>query len=267
MFSYDVPMLDGSVYTVKKLLAKGESNTKTLKSDKAGKGFITKSLSLAPAKSSGFNLCASASAACISGCLHTSGLANIFPRTIIPARIAKARFLRLNPSEFRKQLEKELLDSYRTASRNGLRLAVRLNVVSDVIWEREIPGLFETFPNVQFYDYTKHYKRMQRYLDWTLPINLQLTFSWSGRNEAECLDVLNKGGNVAVPFHVKYHGENRKPLPVEFKGFPVIDGDITDLRFLDKQGGQVVGLRVKGRAKKDFESGFVVAVENGNVVA
>ena len=56
------------------------------------------------------------------------------------------------------------------------------------------------------------------------------------------------GGNVAVVF--------RNQLPKTWKGFEVVNGDDTDLRFLDKRG-VVVGLIEKGKAKKD-ESGFVL---------
>jgi hypothetical protein len=260
MFEFEVPMLDGSKYRITKLLAKGSSNTKTAKSDKAGLGYITKSLSLAPAKASGFNLCTSASKGCIKGCLYTAGYAMVHPRRVQPARIAKARMLRLYPEDFRRQLEKELFNSLKTANRKGLRLAVRLNVVSDVRWESEMPGLLEKFPTIQFYDYTKHYQRMLRYLSKKLPANYHLTFSWSGTNELQSLDVLAKGGNVATAFHVKYYKSNYDPLPKMFKGFSVIDGDLTDFRFLDPQGGYVIGLRAKGKAKKDFDSGFVIKI-------
>jgi hypothetical protein len=259
MFSQTVAMPDGTDYTVRKLLANGKANTKTAKSDKAGVGYLTSSLSLAPASASGFNLCSSASHACIKGCLFTSGFAAIHPRTILPARIAKSRWLRLAPLDFKARLHKELTDTQRTATRKGFKLAVRLNVYSDVMWEREFPTLFTDFPEIQFYDYTKHYKRMLRYIDGTFPTNYQLTFSWSGENEHQCRTVL-EAANVAVPFHVKYRGEQRQPLPAKFQGYEVIDGDVTDLRFLDPQGSKVVGLRVKGRAKKDFNSGFVISV-------
>ena len=70
---------------------------------------------------------------------------------------------------------------------------------------------------------------------------------------AECLDALNNGINVAVVFE--------KELPKKYLGFEVINGDETDLRFLDKKGkngkGVIVGLKAKGKAKKDT-SGFVV---------
>ena len=45
-------------------------------------------------------------------------------------------------------------------------------------------------------------------------------------------------------------------LPDTWKGYEVVNGDETDLRFLDKRG-VVVGLIEKGKAKKD-ESGFVL---------
>jgi hypothetical protein len=48
----------------------------------------------------------------------------------------------------------------------------------------------------------------------------------------------------------------RKSLPQSFKGFDVVDGDDTDLRFLDGKG-KIVGLKEKGLAKKD-ETGFVL---------
>jgi hypothetical protein len=59
--------------------------------------------------------------------------------------------------------------------------------------------------------------------------------------------VLLMGGNVAVVF--------RNQLPKTWKGFEVVNGDETDLRFLDKKG-VVVGLIEKGLAKKD-STGFV----------
>jgi hypothetical protein len=95
------------------------------------------------------------------------------------------------------------------------------------------------FPEVQFYDYTKHPKPWLR----TLP-NYHLTFSHSGHNVADCLEALQHGINVAVVFSTR-RGE---PLPETWNGSPVIDGDLHDCRFLDS-AGVVVGLRAKGMAK------------------
>jgi len=179
-----------------------------------------------------------------------------------PARIAKTRMLRLYKEKFINQLRLELTANLRRASKNGLKLAVRLNVISDVMWEREFPTLLNEFSSVQVYDYTKHYERMLRFLRGELPQNLHLTFSRSETNENQCLDVLYKGGNVTVVFNVKYWHEKLQPLPKTWNGYTVVDGDLNDARFLDpraKKGkpGYVIGLRAKGRAKKDT-SGFVV---------
>jgi hypothetical protein len=124
------------------------------------------------------------------------------------------------------------------------------------MWERVMPMVFTDFPGVQFYDYTKHFNRMDSYLAGRLPTNYHLTFSWSGTNENECRYVLEHGGNVAVPFRVSYRGNNRKPLPATFLGSTVFDGDVTDLRFLDPTP-TVVGLRAKGRAKHNAST-FVI---------
>ena len=58
----------------------------------------------------------------------------------------------------------------------------------------------------------------------------------------------SNGMNVAVVF--------RKELPATYLGRKVINGDETDLRFLDEKN-VIVGLKAKGKAKKDT-SGFVV---------
>ena len=59
-----------------------------------------------------------------------------------------------------------------------------------------------------------------------------------------------RGMNYAVVF-------KNKKLPAGYDGYPVINGDESDLRFLDKKG-VVVGLYAKGHAKKS-NSGFAVA--------
>src|SRR5690606_6136082 len=123
VFSFDVPMMDGSTYTVKRLLDKSANgNNKIAKSNAAGLNIITHSLSLAPASESGFNLCSSSSVGCRNDCLHTSGYGGMNPRAVHPARIAKARFMKLFKGPFRDRLTKELTDSVRYASRKGLSL-------------------------------------------------------------------------------------------------------------------------------------------------
>jgi hypothetical protein len=264
-FRYDVPMLDGSTYKVTRLLAKGDDNLKTFKSDKAEVGVETVSLSLSPAFTSGFNLCTSSSPGCVQDCIHTAGNAMIFPEMIHKARIAKARFFKLDKQAFINRLTTELSWALRRATRRDNKLFVRLNIFSDVMWEREHPAIFSQFPNVQFYDYTAHYLRYLRYLDsrrglGTFPRNYHLTFSRKENNWQKCEEILYKAGNVAVPFAVT----RTKPLPRYWNGFKVLDGDLTDLRPLDPQNGYVIGLRAKGRGRLDKTSGFIVDLRSAN---
>ena len=103
--------------------------------------------------------------------------------------------------------------------------------------------LFELFPTIKFYDYTKDATRF----DKELPKNYHLTFSRSEKNDDDVKKLLKLGVNVAVVFN---------KLPETYQGKKVINGDITDLRFLDKQN-VIVGLSAKGFGKKD-KLGFVL---------
>ena len=85
--------------------------------------------------------------------------------------------------------------------------------------------------------------------------NYHLTFSVSARKAfSKIWDKAQKnygrGMNYAVVF-------KNKILPAAYEGYEVINGDESDLRFLDKKG-VVVGLIAKGQAKKST-SGFAVA--------
>jgi hypothetical protein len=98
-----------------------------------------------------------------------------------------------------------------------------------------------------FYDYTKIANRP---LD--IP-NYKLTFSYSEASaayEKQCFIALKRGMNIAVVFR------DKESIPESFLGLPTIDGDKTDLRFLDPSQS-IVALYAKGKARKD-QSGFVV---------
>jgi hypothetical protein len=158
---------------------------------------------------------------------------------------------------------KDITSLCKKAAKRKLIPVVRLNGTSDLPWER-IKGssgltLMQTFPTVQFYDYTKHPGRIwDCHYGSTLPHgnpwppNYHLTYSRSEDNADVAQSFPFGGVNVAVVFGVK----RGQPLPKEWGGYSVIDGDINDLRFLDPKG-VVVGLRAKGKARKDA-SGFVV---------
>jgi hypothetical protein len=133
------------------------------------------------------------------------------------------------------------------AERLGVQLVCRLNVVSDVPFERELPSLFASYPDVQFMDYTKDVRRL---LNLERPTNYHLTFSRSECNESDCLRVLEAGHNVTVVFR-------KSPFPPTYWGYPVIDGDASDLRFLDPSPC-IVGLKAKGKGAREDRTGFVL---------
>lgn len=123
-----------------------------------------------------------------------------------------------------------------------MRPAVRINGTSDQ--PQLALEMAREFPEVQFYDYTKIPAPWKR----TLP-NYHLTFSFSGENLADCMAALEHGINVAVVFPTAN-------FPKTWNGYPVINGDKNDLRFLDPNN-VVVGLKAKGDAKKLAVGGFV----------
>lgn len=232
-----------------KLLNNG--NAKTRKGEKLG--WITYGLHLAPFNLSGFNVCSSASEGCAAACLNTAGRGAM--SNVQKARIEKTKKFFADKDAFVWQLAKEISNAIKLANKKGMKACFRLNLTSDLPWENikvESDGkklsLMEIFPDAQFYDYTKHFKRAKAWADGEMPKNYHLTFSRSECNDSLC-DVASKlGVNVAAVF--------RGSLPKNYKGLPVVDGDETDLRFLDGKN-KIVGLVEKGLAKKD-ESGFVI---------
>jgi len=226
------------------------ANAKILKGEK--EGWMTMGIHLAPANLSGYNVCYWASRGCTDSCLNTSGHGAF--STVQAARIAKTKLLKENFDLFAAQLIKEIKAAIKKASKNGMRLAIRLNLTSDIPWElldvQDGKTIFEIFPEVTWYDYTKGYKLMLDFLDGKMPANYSLTFSRSESNEKYVHAIRARGGNVAVVF--------RRSLPASWHGTPVVNGDKNDLRFLDARG-VVVGLVDKGKARKD-NSGFVVEV-------
>ena len=245
-----------------KLMGDGDSNTKLRKN---GAAFETLGLSLSPHKSAGLgNLCTHASSGCIASCLNEQGLASVF-NAIKEARKRRTEIFYRDRDWFIGRLKTEIANRCKLAKKRGTRVAVRLNVFSDVIWERVAPSIFTDFPDVSFYDYSKHPKRFGAILP-----NYWVTFSRSETNDRYCERILESGGNVAVAFadmSGKFVGNRAglQTLPKTWRGFKVIDGDISDLRFEDTRGrkrGRVVGLRLKAHSNEAraqaIESGFAV---------
>jgi len=216
----------------------GISNTKTLKGESLG--YRTYIMHLAPGMLSGFQVCASASSGCLKACLNLSGMGKF--SNVQDARIAKTKLFFEDRQTFMDKLVKEIQAAVKSSKKAGLIPVFRLNGTSDIRWEnipvRGYRNLFQLFPDIQFYDYTKHSNRKN------IPDNYHLTFSRSETNEDQILTVTY---NTAVVF---------ESLPTTYLGLPVVDGTETDLRFLDPQG-VIVGLVANGEGKKDT-SGFVV---------
>lgn len=245
------------------LLTKG--NPKTMKGEK--KGFLTFILHLAPATVSGYNTCPKATEGCKLACLNTAGRGGMFKpggtNAIQEARKRKTRLFFENREKFMEMLGEDITKAINYSRKKNLTPVFRLNGTSDLSWEKyEIKlkmkdgliavyrNVFEAFPFVQFYDYTKV---LGRKVDCIR--NYHLTFSNAESNRNDVEKALAKNMNVAVVFDVK----KKDSLPKEWLGVEVVDGDDSDLRFLDPKG-KIVGLKAKGKAKKD-ETGFVIKLK------
>jgi hypothetical protein len=214
-------------------------------------GYLSFILHLAPANLSSINTCPKATAGCKAACLNTAGRGGMFKKgettnMIQKARIRKTEYFAADRAGFMADLAKDIRKGIKQATKLGLTPVFRLNGTSDLSFEKyEVEGaknIFSLFPNVQFYDYTKVLGRKVADID-----NYHLTFSAADGNDADVNKAIAQGMNVTVVFD---------KIPAEYKGKPVFNADETDLRFLDPKG-VVLGLKAKGRAKKDT-TGFVV---------
>ena len=197
-------------------------------------------------------------AGCKTGCLNTAGRGGIIKHgeTTNAIQIARQRRTDLflnDQAEFMTRLIKDIKTFMRACDRKGKKPALRLNGTSDIQWEYikvEGQNMFDMFPTVQFYDYTKIPTRKIAHIK-----NYHLTWSYSEANIKYAAWFEKIKHNIAVVFRTK-------DLPITFKGKKVIDGDLTDMRFLD-ESNVIIGLKAKGKARKDT-SGFVI---NNNIIA
>ncbi|PDT45337.1 hypothetical protein CO661_24035 [Sinorhizobium fredii] len=243
-------------------LIRSGNNAKTVKGDGE---YETAIMYLAPFTLAGTNVCPMAEqAGCVAGCLNTAGRGRMTNVQI--ARINKTKRYLASRTAFMAELVADLEGFVRYCQRKGVKPAVRLNGTSDIQWEvahyasrGDARGsVFELFPEVQFYDYTKVYKRAYR----EMPSNYSLTLSYSEANpryaEAVTKAAAETGINLAVVYRTKELRDYFVDKLVQYGETcrDVFDGDATDLRFTDPQG-VIVGLYAKGKAKVDT-SGFVV---------
>ena len=223
----------------------GISSTKTIKGQKIG--YLTAICYLVPdAKLCPFAI----QAGCFDGCLNTAGRGAF--NSTQRARAAKTAFFYENQRAFMLTMCADIWSHMRKAEKLGLIPLVRPNGTSDIAFENiQIDGktIFQIFPTVQFYDYTKH---PSRNLAGKTAGNYDLTYSFSAITpKTISIKGLTNTANqrTAVVF------QNRADIPETFRGWQVIDGDDTDVRHIEP-AGVVVALYAKGKAKKE-QNGFV----------
>jgi hypothetical protein len=223
----------------------GESSAKTIKGQKIG--FLTAICYLVPNE----KLCPHAKlAGCFDACLKSSGR-GAFDSVQI-ARQSKTDFFHTHQRAFMLSMCADVWSLKRKAHRLGLTPLVRPNGTSDIPWENILidgQTIFQIFPEVQFYDYTKH---PSRNLEGKTAGNYDLTYSFSAITPKPIsIKGLSNPANrrTAVVFM------KQADIPKSFRGWPVVDGDDTDVRHIEPTG-VVVALYAKGKGKRDT-GGFV----------
>lgn len=213
-------------------------------------------LYLAPARMSGYEVCSMRTTECTQLCLNESGRNKMDTKEnkINESRIKKTKMFFENREFFMKWMVDEITSAKLKAEKQGLHFSVRLNNTSDLspesfymkVDEKKVKNILELFPDVQFYDYSKVPNRLR--LTKKYP-NYDLTFSYSGENEKQCITMLENNIRVAVVF---------KKVPKTFWGYDVIDGDQYDMRYRDKSNS-IIGLKFKRvRNKLVDTSKFVI---------
>ena len=236
-------------------------------------------LHLAPANTSGFNVCAGAGN-CKKICLHFAGNP-VYMKGKGAARIRRTLAYSAGSERFMLVLVCAILDKINKHA--GEPLAFRLNGTSDIAWENVdftitpefaifcrvkfgaiLPigkrNIFEVFrfmrdntgEDVTFYDYTK----IRRNWAECKRLNYHLTFSFDGWDNASNLkiasDAMASNVNLAAAFNIKkgqplaFNDNSADKMKRWLGAVPtIVDGDLTDYRPADPKGGVIVGLRFK----------------------
>lgn len=249
-----------------------------------GEKVWTKGLSLAPHAASGlggFDVCPRASSECRANCLGTTAGGNKqYPDTALSAKIVRTHALAMHPEHFARVMDDEIGKHTRAAAKKGMRAGVRLNVTSDLPWEKYHPGVFGHHPDTEFYDYTKMHQRVANQGKPDHPSNYRLALSHTGADHEESNDhhvakALASGHVVAMvhqrgavtPTHVEDVKTGQR--------YPVVNGDNDDhLPSRHTQAGRVHGapgqgvvsiLKLKG-VKNEAAGAFANKVDDDGVI-
>jgi hypothetical protein len=235
-------------------------SVKVVKGEKLG--YLTGVAYLSPAvKAGGVNTCSHETIAkCGDPCLARSG--QMSGKEAIEARADRLSLLTKDPALFFEILRREIWRLSARARRKNLVPVFRLNGTTDLDYTQiRFNGktIFEHFPDLRFYDYTKNPNLAENYTNH----GVHITFSFYKRAKTErLLELLDRGINIAIAY--------RDKLPdfqmIGGRKFEVINGDTHDLRFLDRRG-VVVGLKYKNQTFHDqaaqvnrdaHKSGFII---------
>tara|TARA_Y100000590_G_scaffold400298_1_gene484265 strand:+ start:19 stop:822 length:804 start_codon:yes stop_codon:yes gene_type:complete len=235
------------------------SNSKIIKESKNGSQYLTANVSLYPND----NVCLKAVRnLCKSICLTYAGRGKF--SSVQKARLQKLKFFENDRELFITILVEEILKFRNFCEKRNLKPAIRLNCFSDIdyskislIWENQYyESIFQLFPEIQFYDYTKDIDKVKN----NTYENYHLTYSFDGNtsNFLDCQKVkkaFQLGINVAVCF-----SPDKYQLWKDHS-YLAIDGEISDNRFLDPKDkhGFIVCLKAKGKALKQIgKNPFIV---------
>ena len=190
-----------------------------------------------PINTSLLDVCEQASPQCKAMCLYTAGR-GVFTN-VQQARINRTKLFFEKNKEFLELLFKEITIFEAYCKEHEVQGNIRLNGTSDldfiIFYNKINKDIFQLFPELNFYDYTKDYSRETSYE------NYYLLYSRTEETSIETVKSLVEADkNVAVVFD---------EVPEEWHNIKVINGDINDLR-LNDESGVIVGLKAKGKAKR-----------------
>ena len=226
-------------------LASCDSSSKLVKGKKYE--FSTLGLYLAPASKSGRNVCGFAGA-CKAPCLDESGRVLMEKRggksTIQVARLLKTWLHEFRQDLFNMAICHEIKKEAKLAKKKGQSFCVRLNCTSDL----DFSEVIASFPDIQFYDYTKDPNRQA--MD-----NYHLTYSWDSFSKGRLpfyKQAIARGQKVAFPV-VKADLDRILALP------STLEMDSSDLRFLDGEGSYgILAIKETGNTQQGIRDGFML---------
>lgn len=213
------------------------TNTKLSKSLDNSDEYLIAGLSLAPSDLSGYRVCTHENvAACKPTCLFFAGRGAM--PSVQDSRIKKTKLFFEDRVHFLNLLKLDMVKMIRYCDKHHRKLAVRLNVLSDLLWETYLDMDSYSKYDVQFYDYTKRFSRLGK-----MPSNYDLTLSVYPHPtlfDKSMMIAKQTKTNIAVVFEDE--------IPKRFHGLPTFIGDDSDLRFLDPKPC-CVALKAKGKLR------------------